>query len=143
MELIINQYIDKCKRYCEFNLVILKDPKKGSKISQLELRRLEGKLILDQLQRGDSVYLLDDKGKEYSSKEFAEIFLQKQMNAATRHLVFIIGGAFGFDKSVIEQSKGKISLSKMTFTHQMVRIIFLEQLYRGYSILKGEKYHHE
>lgn len=143
IENIINQYVDKIKRYCEFNIIMIKDLKKGAKISELELKRMEGKLILEHIQKNDIAFLLDDKGKEYTSKEFAEVFLQKQMNAGIKNLVFIIGGAYGFDESVVAFSKGKISLSKMTFTHQMARIIFLEQLYRGYSILKGEKYHHE
>ncbi len=143
MSIIVNQYFDKIKRYCEFQIITLKDPAKGAKISEVELKRKEAKLMLDQLQKKDMVYLLDDKGKEFSSKEFAEKFLLKKMESSTKHLVFIIGGAFGFAPEIEEISQGKISLSKMTFTHQMVRIIFLEQLYRGYSILKGEKYHHE
>lgn len=140
---IVNQYIDKIKRYCEFQFIVLKDPAKGAKISEVELKRKEAKLILGQIDKKDSVYLLDDKGKEFASKEFAEKFLLKKIEASTKHLVFIIGGAFGFDPEIESISEGKISLSRMTFTHQMVRIIFLEQLYRGYTILKGEKYHHE
>lgn len=140
---LVNQYIDKIKRYCEFQLIVLKDPAKGAKISELELKRKEGKLIKNCLDKKDMVYLLDDKGKEFTSKAFAENFLLKRIESSTKHLVFIIGGAFGFDPEIELLSQGKISLSKMTFTHQIVRIIFLEQLYRGFTILKGEKYHHE
>lgn len=140
---IINQYIDKLKRYCEFQMIVLKDPAKGARLSELELKRKEAKLIKSCLDKKDTIYLLDDKGKEFTSKGFAENFLLKRMESSTKHLVFIIGGAFGFDSEIELLCQGKISLSKMTFTHQMVRIIFLEQLYRGFTILKGEKYHHE
>ena len=94
-----------------------------------------------QLQTSDHVVLLDELGKEYNSPRFAD-FLQKQMNAGHRNLVFVIGGPFGFSAEVYQRANGKVALSQMTFSHQMVRLFFVEQLYRGFSILRGEKYHH-
>jgi 23S rRNA (pseudouridine1915-N3)-methyltransferase len=142
-KLIENQYIEKIKRYCDFSIKVLKDPGKGLKLSQDELKRKESKLILEELTQGDKVILLDEKGKNYTSPSFARDFILKEQESNTKSLVLIIGGPFGFGEEVIERSNGKISLSTLTFTHQMVRMILFEQLYRGYSILKGEKYHHE
>ena len=98
-------------------------------------------MILSKLKNTDQLVLLDEKGKEYRSLDFAN-FLQKKMNSGIKQLVLVIGGPYGFSESVYKKTMGKVSLSKMTFSHQMVRMIFLEQLYRAYSILKGEPYHH-
>ena len=111
-------------------------------MNEKELKKKEGHLILGKLENSDFVILLDDKGKSYSSIEFAS-FLQQKMNSGLKSLVFVVGGAFGFSDEVNQRANGKLSLSKMTFSHQMVRLIFKEQLYRGFSILRGEKYHHE
>jgi 23S rRNA (pseudouridine1915-N3)-methyltransferase len=142
-KVIENQYIDKLRRYTELNIKIIKDPGKGLKLSPEELKRKEAKLILDELSIGHKVFLLDEKGKNYSSVSFAKDFLLKVQESNVKNLVLIIGGPFGFGEELIKRADGKISLSNMTFTHQMVRMILFEQLYRGYSILKGEKYHHE
>lgn len=141
-KIIENQYIEKIKRYIDFNLKVIKDPGKGLKLSADELKRKEAKLISEVLTPGDKIFLLDEKGKKFSSVSFARDFLLKQQESNVKNLVLIIGGPFGFDEELIKRADGKISLSEMTFTHQMVRMILFEQLYRGYSILKGEKYHH-
>ncbi len=110
--------------------------------SQAEQKKEESKLILQQILPEDQLILLDEKGKEFSSAGFAD-FISKKQNASLKRLVFLIGGPFGFDATVYERANIKISLSQMTFSHQMIRLFFLEQLYRAYTILKGEKYHHE
>ena len=121
--------------------MIIPDIKNGGKLSKKELKEKEGNLILKSLKNSDYIILLDDKGVTLSSIEFSE-FLNKKMVSSANELVFIIGGAFGFSESVYKRANTKLSLSKMTFSHQMVRLIFKEQLYRAFTILKGEKYHH-
>lgn len=142
-KIIENQYIDKIKRYTDFTIKLIKDPGKGLKLSPEELKKKESKLLLEEISPSDKVILLDEKGKSYSSSQFATEFLLREQESNTKSLVLIVGGPFGFSDEVVKRSNGKISLSSMTFTHQMVRMILFEQLYRGYSILKGEKYHHE
>ena len=137
-----NEYQKRLKHYCKFSELIISDIKNGGKLSKKELKEKEGNLILASLKNSDYVILLDDKGITLSSIEFSE-FLKKKMVSSTKELVFIIGGAFGFSESVYKRANTKLSLSKMTFSHQMVRLIFKEQLYRAFTILKGEKYHHE
>ena len=137
-----NEYQKRLKHYCKFSELIIPDIKNGGKLSKKELKEKECSLILASIKSNDYVILLDDKGETLSSIEFSE-FLNKKMVSSTYELVFIIGGAFGFSESVYRRANTKLSLSKMTFSHQMVRMIFKEQLYRAFSILKGEKYHHE
>ena len=135
------EYENRLKHYTKFEEIILPDVKNAGKLSENELKKKEGQLIFGKLQSSDHVILLDDKGKTHSSIEFAN-FLQQKMNSSLKSLVFVVGGAFGFSDEVFQRANFKLSLSKMTFSHQMVRLIFKEQLYRGFSILKGEKYHH-
>ena len=137
-----NEYQKRLKHYCKFSELIIPDIKNGSKLSKKELKEKEGNLILASIKNSDYVILLDDKGLTLKSIEFSEL-LNKNMVSSTNELVFIIGSAFGFSESVYRRANTKLSLSKMTFSHQMVRMIFKEQLYRAFSILKGEKYHHE
>ena len=137
-----NEYQKRLKHYCKFSELIIPDIKNGGKLSKKELKEKEGNLILASIKNSDYVILLDDKGLTLKSIEFSEL-LNKNMVSSTNELVFIIGGAFGFSESVYKRANTKLSLSKMTFSHQMVRMIFKEQLYRAFSILKGEKYHHE
>ena len=137
-----NEYQKRLRHYCKFSELIIPDIKNGGKLSKKELKEKECSLILASIKSNDYVILLDDKGETLSSIEFSE-FLNKKMVSSTYELVFIIGGAFGFSESVYRRANTKVSLSKMTFSHQMVRMIFKEQLYRAFSILKGEKYHHE
>ena len=137
-----NEYQKRLRHYCKFSELIIPDIKNGGKLSKKELKEKEGNVILESLKNSDYVILLDDKGLELSSIGFSE-FLNKKMVSSTNELVFIIGGAFGFSESVYRGANTKLSLSKMTFSHQMVRMIFKEQLYRAFTILKGGKYHHE
>ena len=136
------EYGNRLKHYTKFEEIIIPDIKQSGKLSKSELKKKESQLILGKLENSDHVILLDDKGKSYSSVEFAN-FLQQKMNSSLKSLVFVVGGAFGFSDEVYQRANSKVSLSKMTFSHQMVRLIFKEQLYRGFSILRGEKYHHE
>ena len=133
------EYEKRLKHYTKFEEIIIPDVKHLGKLSESELKKKEGQLILAKLENSDHVILLDDKGKSYSSVEF----LQQKMNSSLKSLVFVVGGAFGFSDEVYSRANLKVSLSKMTFSHQMIRLIFKEQLYRGFSILRGEKYHHE
>jgi 23S rRNA (pseudouridine1915-N3)-methyltransferase len=137
-----NEYQKRLKHYCKFSELIIPDIKNGGKLSKKELKAKEGNLILESIKNSDYVILLDDKGLALSSIGFAE-FLNMKMVSSTNELVFVVGGAFGFSESVYKRANTKLSLSKMTFSHQMVRMIFKEQLYRAFTILKGEKYHHE
>ena len=135
-------YEKRLNHYTKFEEIIIPDVKYSGKFSENELKKKEGQLILGKIDNNEHIILLDDKGKYYSSIEFAHL-LQQKMNSGLKSLVFVVGGAFGFSDEVYQRSNGKLSLSKMTFSHQMVRLIFKEQLYRGFSILRGEKYHHE
>ena len=136
----IDEYIGRLKHYCDFELVVIPALKNGGRLSPEEVKNKEGELILRQLEKVDCVVLLDEHGKEYTSIGFSE-FLQKQMNGGVRTLAFVIGGAFGFSSEVYDAAHAKLSLSQMTFNHQMVRLFFLEQLYRAHTILRHEKYH--
>ena len=136
----IDDYVGRLKHYCDFELVIIPALKNIGKASPEEVKEREGQLILKQLEKIDITVLLDEHGKEYTSIGFSE-YLQKQMNAGTRTLAFVIGGAFGFSPAVYDAATHKISLSQMTFNHQMVRLFFIEQLYRAFTILHHEKYH--
>ncbi len=136
----IDEYISRLKHYCDFELVVIPALKNGGRLSPEEVKNKEGELILKQLEKVDHTVLLDEHGKEYTSVGFSE-FLQKQMNGGVRTLAFVIGGAFGFSSEVYDAAHAKLSLSQMTFNHQMVRLFFLEQLYRAHTILRHEKYH--
>jgi 23S rRNA (pseudouridine1915-N3)-methyltransferase len=137
-----NEYQKRLKHYCKFSELIISDIKNAGKLSKKELKEKEGNLVLTSIKNSDYVVLLDDKGLTLSSTGFAE-FLNKKMVSSTSELVFVVGGAFGFSESVYKRANTKLSLSKMIFSHQMVRMIFKEQLYRAFTILKGEKYHHD
>jgi 23S rRNA (pseudouridine1915-N3)-methyltransferase len=136
----IEKYAQRLKHYVSYGFIILPDYKAGSKINIDKQKQDEGLAILKKIQANDYVLLLDEKGKQHSSEEFATI-LQKRMNSG-QDMVFVIGGPFGFSEELYQRANEKISLSKMTFSHQMVRLFFTEQLYRAFTILKGEKYHH-
>lgn len=138
----IDEYVGRLKHYCDFELVVIPALKNAGKASPTEVKEREGELILKQLAKVDTTVLLDEHGREYTSVGFAE-YLQKQMNAGTRTLAFVIGGAFGFSPAVYSAAQHKMSLSQMTFNHQMVRLFFAEQLYRAFTILRHEKYHNE
>ena len=139
---LIDEYQNRLKHYIKFELEIIPDIKNVKNLSEIQQKEKEGDLILSKLQNTDVLVLLDDKGKHFTSIEFST-YLQKKMNAGLKQLVLVIGGPYGFSDAVYKKAQGKISLSKMTFSHQMIRLIFKEQLYRAFTILKGEKYHHE
>ena len=136
----IDEYVGRLKHYCDFEMVTIPALKNVGKATADEVKEREGQLILKQLEKVDCTVLLDEHGKEYSSVGFSE-YLQKQMNAGVRTLAFVVGGAYGFSPAVYAAAQHKISLSQMTFNHQMVRLFFLEQLYRAHTILRHEKYH--
>ena len=134
-------YTKRLKHYCKVEWIELPYPKLGKSPDQKTVKLTEGKLILNEVINSDYLILLDEKGKEFSSTQFS-VFLQKRMNSGVSNLVVIIGGAYGFSEDVYARANDKISLSKMTFSHQMVRLFALEQFYRAFTILKGEPYHH-
>ncbi len=137
----INKYQDRLKHYNHFEFIEI--PNKNTRsLSRFELIKKEGDLLLKHLLTSDYVILLDDKGKEFNSKSFSNK-IQGWMLSGKKRLVFVIGGAYGFSKDIYNRGNEKISLSRMTFSHQMARLFFVEQLYRGYTILNNEPYHHE
>ena len=136
----IDEYVGRLKHYCDFELVVVPALKNLGKASPDEVKDREGLLILKQLEKADHVVLLDEHGREYTSVGFAEM-LQRHLNAGVRTLAFVVGGAYGFSPAVYAAAQGKMSLSQLTFNHQMVRLFFLEQLYRAHTILRHEKYH--
>ena len=142
LQQLIQVYTNRIKRYVKFELQIIPDLKNRSKLSFQEQKRKEGELLLKQFKNSDYVVLLDENGKQYSSVEFAN-YLQQRMNSGAKCLCFVIGGPYGFSEEVYKRAQGKLSLSKMTFSHQMVRLFFCEQVYRGFSILNNEPYHHQ
>lgn len=135
-------YISRLKHYIPFSLTEIPELKNASSLSKDQIKAREGELILKSLKPSDEVILLDEHGKEYTSMEWARN-MEKRMSGSGRDMVFVIGGAYGFSDDVYSRCDGKVSLSKMTFSHQMVRTIFAEQLYRAFTIIRGEPYHHE
>lgn len=139
---LIENYQNRLQHYIKFELDVIPDIKNVKNLSQLQQKEKEGELILNRIQSSDQLILLDEKGKEFRSLEFAS-WLQKKMNSGIKQLVLVIGGPYGFSEAVYKKSSGKIALSKMTFSHQMIRLFVVEQLYRGFTILRNEPYHHE
>ena len=138
----ISLYQNRLKHYTSFEMIEIPNIKNSKNLTKLELMKKEGDLILKNIQNSDHLVLLDEKGKEYNSTKFSEK-IQNWMLSGKKRIVFVIGGSYGFSNAVYQRGNEKISLSKMTFSHQMVRLFFLEQLYRGYSILNNQPYHHE
>ena len=136
----ISIYEKRLKHYCKFEVEEIPALKAAKNLSIDEQKRKEGELILQKLTNSDFVILLDEVGKEFNSPKFAQ-YLQKKMNSGL-NIVFVIGGPFGFSQDVYQRANDKVALSQLTLTHQMVRLFFAEQLYRGFTILRGEKYHH-
>lgn len=137
----IDDYVSRIEHYMPFSITIIPELKNTKSLSEDQQKQKEGELILKEIQPSDTVVLLDEHGVEFRSVEYANWLKQKQNTA--RRLVFIIGGPYGFSSDVYARANEKISLSRMTFSHQMVRLIFTEQLYRACTIIKGEPYHHE
>lgn len=138
----IDVYVSRMKHYFPFSIMEIPELKNASSLSEEQIKTKEGELILKNLKPSEDVILLDERGREFSSLEFARL-LQDKISYTGKDIVFVIGGAYGFSEAVRQRANSKISLSKMTFSHQMVRAIFTEQLYRAFTIMKGEPYHHE
>ena len=135
-------YVSRLKHYIPFSIVEIPELKNVSALSKDQIKVKEGELILKNVRPTDDLILLDEHGKEYSSVQMAKI-LQDKISYECKDIVFVIGGAYGFSDAVYARANSKLSLSKMTFSHQMIRLIFVEQLYRAFTIIKGEPYHHE
>lgn len=138
----IHKFETRICKYLKFSSIIVPDIKNNRNLSQESQKEEEGRLLLQQVTASDQLVLLDEKGKELTSREFAD-WIQKQMNSGRKRLVLVIGGPYGFSKDMYSRADTKIALSKMTFTHEMAKLILTEQIYRGLTILKGEPYHHD
>jgi 23S rRNA (pseudouridine1915-N3)-methyltransferase len=142
LQMLIEDYSKRLSFYIKFDLEIIPDIKNAKNLSEAQQKEKEGELILAKLSLTDQLILLDENGSPYTSVAFSD-YLQKKMNSGIKTLVFVIGGPYGFSEEVHKKSHGKISLSTMTFSHQMVRLFVIEQFYRGFTILKNEPYHHQ
>lgn len=139
---LITDYQKRISHFCKFSMTIIPDLKKTKNLNQEQQKQKEGELILAKIQTSDYVVLLDENGKEFSSVGFSK-WMQKQLNSGKKQLVFVIGGPYGFSDAVYEKANQKIALSQMTFSHQMVRLFFTEQVYRAFSIIHNLPYHHQ
>jgi 23S rRNA (pseudouridine1915-N3)-methyltransferase len=135
------EFNKRLKHYCKFDAQLIELPAKLKTTDAIQTKKNEGEALLKKISPADFVILLDEHGKEYHSIAFAEQIRKLQLHYA--HIIFVIGGAYGFSEEVYERANAKISLSQMTFSHQLIRLIFIEQLYRAFTIIKGEPYHHE
>ena len=138
----INEYKNRLSHYIPFEMEVIPDIKNVKNLSESQQKEKEGELILKSILPGDYLVLLDEKGKDFTSMQFSA-YIEKKMHSVPKRLVFVVGGPYGFSDAVYNAAKEKISLSKMTFTHQMIRLIFIEQIYRAMTILNNEPYHHE
>jgi 23S rRNA (pseudouridine1915-N3)-methyltransferase len=142
LQTLLDMYFKRLQHYVRFETIVIPDLKNTKKLSETVQKEQEGQQILQKLQASDMLVLLDENGKTFSSITFSD-WLQKQMNAGIRNLCFVVGGPYGFSEALYQRAQAKISLSKMTFSHQMVRLFFSEQLYRAFTILNNEPYHHD
>ncbi|MDT0559194.1 23S rRNA (pseudouridine(1915)-N(3))-methyltransferase RlmH [Ichthyenterobacterium sp. W332] len=138
---LIEDYKKRLVHYIKFEFEIIPDIKNSKNLSEALQKQKEGEQILAKVSKSDRLILLDENGKQFDSITFSN-YLQKHMNSGLKNLIFVIGGPYGFSDALYQRSDGKLSLSKMTFSHQMVRLFFIEQLYRGFTILRNEPYHH-
>lgn len=138
----ISEYQKRLKFYISFDIEEIPALKNTKNLTEDNQKKKEGELILKSIQTDDEVVLLDDKGNEFTSKQFAS-YIEKKSASGLKRLVFVVGGPYGFSEEVYQRANDKVSLSRMTFSHQMVRLVFTEQLYRAMTIIKGEPYHHE
>ena len=139
---LIDMYMKRLKHYITFDIQVIPDIRGAKNFTVEQQKEREGELILNALENPDILILLDEQGEQYTSVEFSN-YLQKKMNSGIKQMVMAVGGPYGFSKAVYERAQGKISLSIMTFSHQMVRLFVVEQLYRAFTILNNEPYHHE
>lgn len=137
----IEDYTGRIKKYAPVKWAILPTPRQAAMMSELDLKKMEGKMVLEWLDKDAVLVVLDERGKEMNSDQLSELIV-KRGNMGTKKLVFLIGGAYGIDKAVLERANHTLSLSKLTFPHQLVRLILAEQIYRAYTIINNEKYHH-
>ena len=135
-------YIKRLERYLSFSTAIIPDVKKGNKLPAAQLKIKEGEAVLKKINPSDFLVLLDERGEEFTSVQFSK-FMEQKLLLGNRRLIFLIGGAYGFSEQIYQRADQKMALSKMTFSHQMIRLFFLEQLFRAMSILRGEPYHNE
>ena len=142
VEALVEVYAKRINRYCKFSITTLADVRNTKNMAPSRQKQLEGEAILRLVGEGDCLTLMDERGAQYTSMEYAQ-WLQKRMLSGVKRLVLVIGGPYGFSEEVYKRADQKISLSKMTFSHQIVRAIFTEQLYRAFTILHNEPYHHE
>lgn len=142
LQTLIENYQKRLSFYVKFDLEIIPDIKNVKNLSEVQQKEKEGELILSKISPTDELILLDENGKSFSSVGFSE-YLQKKMNSGIKTLVFVIGGPYGFSEAVYQKANGKVSLSEMTFSHQMVRLFVVEQIYRAFTILRNEPYHHQ
>ncbi len=138
----IDMYTKRLKHYIPFELLVIPDVKQSKNLTEELQKSKEGEFVLSKLSAGRELHLFDERGKSYSSLEFSD-FLQQKMLSSVKELIFVIGGPYGFSEEVYRQAHSQISLSKLTFSHQMVRLLCVEQFYRAFTILRGEPYHHE
>ena len=138
----IKDYTQRVSHFAQFDMEVIPELKNARKLSEAQQKELEGELILKATQAGDRVVLLDEGGKEFRSTEFAA-WIEHKQNISTKRLLFVVGGPYGFSQKVYDAAHGKLSLSKMAFSHQMIRLLFIEQLYRAYTIINHLPYHHE
>jgi 23S rRNA (pseudouridine1915-N3)-methyltransferase len=142
MKTIVDDYSKRLSMYINFSFEVINDIKNAKNLTEIQQKEKEGELILAKLKPTDHLILLDENGENFSSIGFSQ-FIQKKMNSGIKTLVLVIGGPYGFSESVYKKANGKIALSKMTFSHQMIRMIIVEQLYRAITILNNEPYHHQ
>ena len=138
----IEEYKSRVNRYVGFEIISISDLKSTRGLTEMQQKEKEGEMLLASLTPSDTVILLDEKGREYTSREFAD-FQASMMNRGVKRLVYVIGGPYGFSQKVYDRADGKFSLFRMTFSHEMARLFFCEQLYRAMTILRGEPYHHD
>jgi len=142
LELGEDEYLSRLKHYTKIDRIEIPDLKNAKKLTKDQIKKEEGNLFLSKLPLGDELILLDERGTQFSSVKFAD-FIDKKNISGIKGVTFLVGGAYGFSDEIYERANGKLSLSNMTFSHQMIRMIFFEQLYRAFTIIKGEPYHHE
>ena len=138
----IDDYTQRINHYIPFNIQYIADAKNTKNLSQAQQKQAEGQNLLNAFDKSDYVVLLDERGKEFTSKDFSS-FIEKKMQTVAKRLVFVVGGPYGFSEDVYQRANEKISLSKMTFPHDLIRLIFTEQLYRSFTIMNNEPYHHD
>jgi len=142
LQLLIDKYQKRLGHYIRFEIEVIPDIKNAKNLSEKDQKEREGALLLKKVGPSDQLWLLDEKGQEFRSLEFSK-FIQGKMNAGIKQFILVIGGPYGFSDEVYRRAMGKLSLSKMTFSHQMIRLFLVEQIYRAFTILKNEPYHHE